>query len=250
MKNKLIIANWKCNPIKAEDGKKIIDAIKKQIATKNKIVICPPSIFLNKFLDLFGSDFSFGIQNCYYKEKGAYTGEISPKMAQYIGCKYAIIGHSERRSLFKETDEEINLKLIEILNTTKITPVLCIGENREDRQNKMTNKIIKNQLVLALKNIPIDIAKKIVIAYEPIWAIGTGISATEKEISDAKINIGKILCDIYKNEKDVTKIKILYGGSVDKDNINSILWTSNMDGVLVGGSSLKPEVFSIIANCK
>jgi len=248
MKNKLIIANWKCNPIKAKEGEKILNSIKKSINTGNKVVICPPVVFLSQYFDLFSPFFSFGIQNCYYREKGAYTGEISPKMAQDIGCKYAIIGHSERRTIFKETDQEINLKLQEIITTTKITPILCIGESGEERRAKKTNLIIKKQLDLSLKNIPKERAEKIVIAYEPIWAIGTGAVATEKEIGEARNNIIKILCDIYGNQT-ASKIKIIYGGSVDANNIASILDTG-MDGVLVGGASLKPKDFSVIANYK
>ncbi|MFA6252181.1 MAG: triose-phosphate isomerase [Candidatus Paceibacterota bacterium] len=248
MKNKLIIANWKCNPTKAKEGEKILNDIKKNLNTKNKVVICPPVIFLSQYFDLFSSFFSFGVQDLHYKEKGPYTGEISPKMAQDVGCKYAIIGHSERRTILKETDQEINLKLQQIITTTKITPILCIGESGEERKAKKTNLIIKKQLDLSLRNIPKDKAEKIVIAYEPIWAIGTGVVATEEEISEAKDNIVKILCDIYGN-KTASQIKIIYGGSVDANNIASILNTG-MDGVLVGGASLKPKDFSMIANCK
>lgn len=249
MTNKIIIANWKCNPIKVKEGEKILTSLKKTIKTNNKIIICPPTIFLSQFYSLFSPLFAFGAQNLFYKEKGAYTGEISPKMAQDIGCKYAIIGHSERRVIFKETDQEINQKLIEITNTTKIIPILCIGENGEERRKNKTNNIIKKQLESALKDIKEKHVKKIIIAYEPIWAIGTGIVASEKEIKQAKESIVKILCDIY-GDNSGSKIKIVYGGSVGLSNISSILGSADMDGVLVGGASLRPKEFSIIANFK
>ncbi|MCK9578179.1 triose-phosphate isomerase [bacterium] len=248
MKNKLIIANWKSNPIKRNDGEKLLKNLVQTIKTNNKVIICPPTIFLSHFLNLFSPYFQFGVQNCYSKDKGPYTGEISPKMVQDIGCKYVIIGHSERRSLFNETDEDINLKLIEILNTTKITPILCIGESREERAQKKTYSIIKQQIKSDLKNVDKNKIKNIIIAYEPIWAIGTGIYAHEQEIVDAKNSIVKILCDIY---GDIgRKIRIVYGGSVNAQNIESILKNADMNGVLVGGASLKPKEFSFIANFK
>jgi len=249
MKKKFIIANWKCNPIRTKEGEKILSSLKKTIKTENKVIICPPSVFLSHFLSLFSDVFLFGGQDCYFKENGAYTGEISPKMLQDIGCKYVIIGHSERRSLLGESDQDINLKIKEVINSTKITPVLCIGENREEREKNKTFTILEKQLKIALQNIPNEKLNKIIIAYEPIWAIGTGIYAEEKQIKEAKEYIVKILCDIY-NPSSASKIKIIYGGSVNPQNISSILGNANMDGVLVGGASLKPKEFSIIANWK
>ncbi|MFA5080428.1 MAG: triose-phosphate isomerase [Candidatus Paceibacterota bacterium] len=248
---KFIIANWKCNPIKAKEGEQILSSLKKTVNTENEVVICPPSVFLSHFLSLFSDIFSFGGQDCFFEEKGAYTGEISPKMLQDIGCKYVIIGHSERRTLFGETDKSINHKINEILNSTKLTPILCIGENREDRVKNKTYSILEKQITNALKSIAIEKAKKIIIAYEPIWAIGTGVYATKEEIKEAKNNIVKILCDIY-NKPLINKIKIIYGGSVDPKNISFILSKNdaNMDGILIGRISLKPKNFSLIANWK
>ncbi|MDD5639338.1 MAG: triose-phosphate isomerase [Candidatus Pacebacteria bacterium] len=248
---KIIIANWKCNPIKVKEGEQILLSLKKTINTENKVIICPPSLFLSPFLSLFSDIFSFGGQDCFFEEKGAYTGEISPKMLQDIGCKYVIIGHSERRALFSETDKSINQKISKILNSTKLTPILCIGENREERAKNKTYSILERQITSALNNISIEKAKKIIIAYEPVWAIGTGVYATKEEIKEAKNNIVKILCDIYK-KLPPNKIKIIYGGSVDLKNIAFILNKNDadMDGVLVGGVSLKPKDFSLIANWK
>jgi triosephosphate isomerase len=244
---KLIIANWKCNPEKMSEGEKILKALKTSINTKNQVIICPPSIFLSHFLASFRDDFTFGAQNCYFEEKGAYTGEISPKMIESIGGKYVILGHSERRNIFDENDDAINKKLRKVLETTKLIPILCIGENREERMSEKTFSVLGMQLANCLDKIPKDKLGKIIIAYEPIWAIGTGIYATEDKISEAKTNIFKILCDIYNKELAKT-VKIVYGGSVDSKNIDMIVNKADMDGVLVGGASLKPKEFSLIAN--
>ncbi|MCK9393485.1 MAG: triose-phosphate isomerase [Candidatus Paceibacterota bacterium] len=246
MQKKIIIANWKCNPISTKEGEKILFSLKESIKTENEVIICPPSVFLSHFLTLFSGIYSFGGQDCFFEEKGAYTGEISPKMLQSIGCKYVIVGHSERRTIFNETDKTINLKINRILNSTKLIPILCIGENREEREKNKTFAILKEQIKNALKGVAIGKAKKIIIAYEPIWAIGTGVYAEEKQIEEAKDYIAKILCDIYGSKTS----KIIYGGSVDSKNIKQILGTTDMDGVLVGGSSLKPKEFSAIANYK
>ncbi|MDD4409834.1 MAG: triose-phosphate isomerase [Candidatus Pacebacteria bacterium] len=244
---KLIIANWKCNPEKIIEGMKILNSLKGLVDGKNKVVICPPSVFLGQFLADFGQDFTFGVQNCYFEQKGAYTGEISPKMIQSIGAKYVIIGHSERRSIFKENDDEINKKLSLILNETNLIPVLCIGENREEREAEKTYQVIARQLMNCLDNIPKEKLNKIVIAYEPVWAIGTGIYATEDKIIDARNSIVKILCDIYDKSIE-NKINIIYGGSVNKENIDMVINGCKMDGVLVGGASLKPKDFILICN--
>lgn len=243
---KIIIANWKCNPVSLKEAEKISSSVKKGLDTKNSVIICPPNIFLQPLIASFGSDFSFGVQNCYCEEKGAYTGEISPKMAKSSGVKYVILGHSERRCLFGETDELINRKLVSVLDAN-MTPVLCIGENRGEREKGDTFKVISRQLIACLDKIPAERAKKIMIAYEPIWAIGTGIYANEEKIIDAKNNILKILCDIYGSDF-ISKIKIIYGGSVNSKNIDMILSTCSMDGVLVGGASLNPKEFITIAN--
>jgi triosephosphate isomerase len=243
---KIIIANWKCNPSSMKESEKIASSVKKGLNTKNSIVICPPNIFLQPLIASFGHDFLFGIQNCYYEQNGPYTGEISPKMAKASGAKYAILGHSERRALFGENDESINKKIISVLENNMI-PILCIGENRGEREKGDTFKVISKQLIACLDKIPMDRAKKIIVAYEPIWAIGTGIHASEEKIIDAKSSILKILCDIYGNDI-ATKTKIIYGGSVNSKNIGMILGTCSMDGVLVGGASLDPKEFIVIAN--
>jgi len=244
---KVIIANWKCNPITTKEGKKILEYLSNSWDKKNQLIICPPSIYLSSLMADFGSNFKFGVQNCYFEEKGAYTGEISFKMAENMGSRYVIIGHSERKLLFKETDEDINMKMRNALDGTKLTPILCIGENREERENEKTYQILAKQITDAFYKIQLEKIKKVIIAYEPIWAIGTGIHATEDKIIDAKNSIIKILCDIY-GEAILKRVNIVYGGSVSKDNIDNILNKSNMDGVLVGGASLNPKDFTAIIN--
>lgn len=245
---KLIIANWKCNPETFKESVKILESLKKALSTNNKTIICPPNIFLRELISQYGGDFLFGAQNCYSEQKGAYTGEISPNMLTNSGVKYVILGHSERRSIFKEGDKEINMKIKKVLEETKLIPILCIGENRGERENSQTHEVIYRQLNECLKGVSAEQAKKIIVAYEPLWAIGTGIHADEEQIVDAKIHISSILCDIYAKEI-VSKINIIYGGSVNSNSIEMIVNKCLMDGVLVGGASLDPVEFSKISAC-
>jgi len=215
---KLIIANFKMNPLSFKEAEKLFSSYDKRFK-KAKIILCPPFIFLKK-----GVNYELGSQNCFYKNEGAFTGEISPKMLKKIGVKYVIIGHSERRNILGETNEIIKKK-IDICLENNLKIILCIGEKKGEN----SNNIIREQLK--------GIEDGIIIAYEPIWAIGTGKIPTIQKIEDRYNFIKKIM----------PKSKVLYGGSVNAENSGEIL--KKTDGVLVGGASLKSKDFLNIIKC-
>lgn len=232
----LIIANWKCNPASLEEANDLIKKVEAGLDREN-VVICPPSIFLSSLTEESG--LPFGAQNCYSEKGGAFTGEISIPMIEDAGAEYVIIGHSERRRIFKESDKEINQKLLAVLNS-KITPILCFGESSEDREEGRTFEVIFEQLTKCLSDVPEERTGKIVLAYEPVWAIGTGKSAEVSEIEEVRNFIKQFLSERFSNSEG---IKIVYGGSVDSSNVYSFIHGAQMDGVLVGGASLNAEEF-------
>lgn len=211
--NKLIIANWKCNPVTLKEAKELFEKIKDNTLGKD-VVICPPTIFLSA---LICEEVKFGAQNCFWKERGAFTGEISPQMIKSIGADYVIIGHSERRKILKETNEEIVQKVDEAISVNLI-PIVCIGES----EGEDTFKVLEEQIK--------GIDKDVILAYEPLWAIGTGEHASIEKVKEVKE---------FLNDR-----KVLYGGSVNAKNIQQYL--TIMDGVLIGGASLDFEEFNKI----
>jgi triosephosphate isomerase len=233
----LIIGNWKCNPSNLEEAK----ALAAVVAEGSKdlkdveVVICPPSIFISP---LSNYNIILGAQNCFSAE-GAFTGEISVAMLEDMGVKYVILGHSERRNMFNETDEEINAKLIRVLQS-KMTPIICIGEKEEERGEGKTFEVLSQQLDECLNTV-ISI-ENIVLAYEPVWAIGTGKFAEAEDIKEIRIFIQEFLAKKF-SEDAAKKVRIIYGGSVGSSNIKSYLSEAGMDGVLVGGASLKADEF-------
>jgi triosephosphate isomerase len=237
----LIVANWKCNPLTLKEGEELVSKIEEGIKgfDSAEVVICPPSVFLPSLIKK--SKIPFGAQNCYSEDKGAFTGETSVLMLEDIGAKYCILGHSERRKIFKETNEEINKKLLRVLNST-IIPILCIGENREEREEGRTFDVLGEQLQKCLLGVTKESSEKIVFAYEPVWAIGTGQSAQVSDIGEVRIFIRQFLSDKFGKES-CERIRVLYGGSVDSNNVHSFVSEARMNGVLVGGASLKPDEF-------
>lgn len=243
MKKMLIAGNWKMNtlPDEAVDlTKRILSGLKSK-KHKSEIVICPPYTNLQAVSEVIhSSDMKLGAQNCYFESKGAFTGEVSIPMLKFFGVEYIIIGHSERRTYFNETDDLINKKAKAILSGG-LKPIICIGETLTERQQGRTFDILYNQLDICLKDLSIDDCKTIVIAYEPVWAIGTGISATNEQIEEAHNKIKSYI----RSKFDVTEDDILlqYGGSVTADNSMEIFSISNVNGALIGGASLKSEIF-------
>lgn len=244
MRKKIIAGNWKMNhgPIEA---KKFAEELKKIELNSNVIsVICPPSINLPILRDLL--DLSLGAQNMYFEDSGAFTGEISGEMIKESGGEYVILGHSERRQIFNETDEMINKKVKKALECN-LSPILCCGETLEEREQNSHEEKIEHQIREGLKDISKDDLKSVVIAYEPIWAIGTGQTASSEDAEEMCAFIRSLIKELY-NEESAEKILIQYGGSVNPDNVKELLSKDNIDGALVGGASLKAESFAELIN--
>ncbi len=244
--NKLfIIANWKMNPSAKKKAEVLFNNIKKKTKSlKNiEVIICPPFIYLEQLVDST-KKINLGAQDCHWENTGAYTGEVSAKMLKGLGCEYVIIGHSERRNYFKETNEMINKKLLGAFKNN-LKPILCVGE----KQDQEMGDVVKNQLIRALNKVGRTRIKDLIIAYEPVWAIGTGKSCKPNDAMQASLFIKKILTKNY-SRRIAENTPILYGGSVKSDNADLYIKQAEMDGVLVGGASLDADQFSkIIKNC-
>ena len=210
-----------------------------------EIGICPTYLALNDVKnELKGTNIKVGAQNVYFEDKGAYTGEISAEMLKDIDMDYCIVGHSERRRYFKETDQDVNKKAKKLLEYG-IIPIICVGESLEQREENKYFEVVKNQVVQAFKEMPASDATSCIIAYEPIWAIGTGKTATKEEAEEMCKYIRDIISQLYNSDVSET-IRIQYGGSVNLSNAKEILTMPNIDGALIGGASLKLEFVDII----
>ena len=245
MRKKLVAGNWKMNKT-YQDSKKLIKSIGNNLdedtLSKIDVVICPPFTSLSRARKLTNkSKINIGAQNMYYENDGAYTGEISASMLKALGCKYVILGHSERRQYFSETDFTINLKLKKAIENELIS-IVCVGESLEQRENKIQNQIVKEQLTNCLTAIDRKDFNKIVIAYEPVWAIGTGKTATPEQANQMHIFIRETIGKLYTQDV-AANIRILYGGSVNENNSKELFTQSDIDGGLIGGASLKPASF-------
>ena len=247
MRRKVIAGNWKMNmlPNEAISFLEKFEPLVKD--TQNEVVLCVP------YTDLFyclnfaqGTNIKIGAQNMHWEEKGAFTGEIAPQMLKSIGVEYVIIGHSERRQYYNETDETVNKKL-KAAFANDLKPIVCVGETLEEREAGITAQRITSQTRLALEGLTNEEVKNTIIAYEPIWAIGTGKTATADDANQSIIEIRKEIEKIY--GKDVADCVIIqYGGSVKSSNAKELFGMSDIDGGLVGGASLKAEEFSKIVN--
>jgi triosephosphate isomerase (TIM) len=244
MKKMLIAGNWKMNTNVVQSKKLCEDllvGLTQMNSLKSKVLVCPPFTNIQIVSDtLKNSVILYGAQNCYYEPQGAFTGEISIPMLSHLGCTYIIIGHSERRAYFSETDEAINKKVIAILNSG-ITPIMCIGETLEERQSNSTFSVLERQLTIGLNNITPDKISDIVIAYEPVWAIGTGIAATTEQVHEAHTWIRNYLTEKFGQFGQ--SVILLYGGSLNSENADTLLKLDDVNGGLIGGASLKPDVF-------
>lgn len=230
---KLVVGNLKMN-LDLNQIASYLNVINQHVHSPH-VVICPTSIYIPYFL---AHEYRVGLQNTYLANKGAYTGEISPKQASSMGVSYTILGHSERRLYLKETDEMINKKIVTALNN-HLRVIVCVGETLEERKMLKTDKIIKRQIIKALQNLSAEQMNNVVIAYEPVWAIGTNQTPTNKDIKEM-INYIKLLVENNFLYKD---IKVLYGGSVNDKNITQLNKIENLDGYLVGGAAIKPDQF-------
>lgn len=247
MRKPIIAGNWKMH-YTVDEAVKTIEELKPLVKASNcDVVVCVPFISLDAVLKAAkGSNIKVGAQNMHFEEKGAFTGEISPGMLESMGVDYVIIGHSERRQYFNETDETVNKKLKASFNH-KIIPILCVGESLAQREANITNEIIGSQIKLDLMGLTKDQVEKIVVAYEPIWAIGTGKTATSDEANETIAHIRKVIEGLYGKEVS-DKVRIQYGGSVKPSTIKEQMAKSDIDGALVGGASLVSTEFSGIVN--
>ncbi len=244
MRRKVIAGNWKMNK-SPKDVEEFMERFPGLVSdTENEVILCVPFIDLCKAVKLSkGTNVKIGAQNMHFKDSGAYTGEISPKMLNDLNVEYVIIGHSERREYFNETDETVNLKIKAAL-THDLKPIVCVGETLEQREAGITKEFVTGQVRNALKEITEDELKKIIIAYEPIWAIGTGKTASKEDANEVCKWIREELRALYGDVAD--EIIIQYGGSVKSSNAKDLFDKSDIDGGLVGGASLEPEEFSKI----
>jgi triosephosphate isomerase len=248
MRKKIIAGNWKMNKTPSETVK-LIQELKPLVNNKEvDVIFCVPAISLTTAIEAAkGSNIEIGAENMYYEENGAYTGEIAPNMLTDIGVKYVIIGHSERREYFAETDVTVNKKALKAFEHG-ITPIICCGESLTQREQGITIDWIRQQIKIAFLNVTADQAKIAVIAYEPIWAIGTGKVATTEQAQEVCAAIRVCIGEIY-DAATAAAIRIQYGGSVSADSAAELFAQVDIDGGLVGGASLKPD-FGKIVNYK
>jgi len=247
MRQTVVAGNWKMNKTPNETTE-LINELKPLVAeSTNKCIVCVPYTSLANAIEATkGSNIEVGAQNMYYEESGAYTGEISPSMLCEMGVKYVIIGHSERRQYFAETDETVNKKVIKAFEHN-LTPIICVGETLEQREQGITVELCSMQTKIALNSLSKDQVKKCIIAYEPIWAIGTGKTATSQQAQEVCKAIRETVEAVF--GKDAAgEVTIQYGGSVNAANAKELFEKEDIDGGLVGGASLKANDFSIIVN--
>ena len=243
MRTPLIAGNWKMYK-SADEAVNLVQTIKAGVYKISgcDIVICPPFIALSAVSKILGDgNIDLGAQNMHPETEGAFTGEISPLMLKDVGCRYVIAGHSERRQLFHESDAFINQKVKTALKYSLI-PIFCLGETLQEREGNRQFEIVKHQLEHGLKDLPKEDIARTVIAYEPVWAIGTGKTASPEQAEQMQSYIRRLLKEKY-SEENASRIRILYGGSVRPDNIEALMGKPNVDGALVGGASLKGESF-------
>ena len=247
MRRKVIAGNWKMNMLPNEAMACIEQLTALVKDTQNEVILCVP--YTDLFYSLLtaqGTNIKIGAQNMHFEEKGAFTGEVSGPMLKCIGVEYVIIGHSERRQYFAETDETVNKKIKAAL-TNELKPIVCVGETLEQRESGKAEEIFTTQTRKAFEGLSKDDAKKVIIAYEPIWAIGTGKTATSEDANNSVKAIRNEIRTLYGDEV-ADEIIILYGGSVKSSNAKELFTTSDIDGGLVGGASLKADEFAKIVN--
>jgi len=247
MRRPLVAGNWKMNLDRAA-AVALAGAVAARAAEVDgvELLVCPPAVYLDAVgRALAGSAVALGAQNVYHQPKGAYTGEVSTAMLLDVGCKYVILGHSERRHVLGETDQEVNRKLLAALDAG-LVPIVCVGELLEDRQAGRTAEVIRGQFDGSLAGLSPQQMVGVVMAYEPVWAIGTGQVATPQQAEEVHLDLRKLIESRY-NSQTAAAVRIQYGGSVKPDNASDLLGQPNVDGALVGGASLAADDFLAIA---
>lgn len=247
MRKPIIAGNWKMFKTR-DEAVGFMMAVNGKVPAQDVVetVICAPFTLLRCLVKRQGENLRIGAQNMHFEEQGAFTGEIAPNMLTTLGVEYVIIGHSERRAMFNETDETVNKKLHSAFKHG-LTPILCVGEYLEERESGKTEVVIEGQITKDLEGLTEEQVKQLVIAYEPIWAIGTGRTATSQVANETCGYIRKLVAKLY-NEETAEAIRIQYGGSVKTSNIDELMAQSDIDGALIGGASLVAEDFIYLAN--
>jgi triosephosphate isomerase len=241
----IIAGNWKMNKTITE-AKVLVSELKEELnGAEAEVVFCPSTLVVSSVKEeLKGTDIKIGAQNMYFEESGAFTGETSPLMLKDLGVNYVILGHSERRNIFGESNELINKKVVKAFET-EITPILCVGESLEVRKSGKEVSFVSEQIEKCLVEVKDEQVKNMVIAYEPIWAIGTGETATSEQAEDMCKEIRNLIEKLY-NTDTASTVRIQYGGSVKPANAKEILSMPNIDGALVGGAALKKDFIDIV----
>ncbi len=247
MRTPIIAGNWKMH-YTVDEAVKVVEELKELVKdAKAEVVVCPTFVCLDAVKKaVAGTNIKVGAQNMHFEEKGAFTGEIAPGMLEAMGIDYVVLGHSERRAYFNETDEDIKKKIAAAF-AHNITPIVCYGESLEEREAGTTNSVIEAQIKVSLAGLSNEEASKVVIAYEPIWAIGTGKTATSEQANETIAAIRGMVAEMYGQEV-ADKVRIQYGGSVKPGTIKEQMSMSDIDGALVGGASLIASDFSQIVN--
>ena len=243
MRKPIIAGNWKMNKVLSE-ATSFVEEVKGAVPSPESVdsVVCAPALFLDRLVEATkGTDLKIGAQNMHFEENGAFTGEVSPVALADLGVNYVILGHSERREMFAETDESVNKKTIAAFEHG-LTPIVCCGETLEERESGKTFDLVAGQVTKALAGLTEEQVKATVIAYEPIWAIGTGKSSSSADANEVCAHIRKVVAEAVSPEA-AEAVRIQYGGSVKPENIKEYMAQSDIDGALVGGASLEPASF-------
>ena len=245
MRQPLVVGNWKMNG-SSESIRDLIDGLLSGLETKAEVLVCPPSVYVQQVCDLTADSIvKVGLQNASHELSGAFTGEISPLMVKDLGCEYVLIGHSERRSIYGETDEDVAAKFCALVDRG-VVPVLCVGESLEERESGDTMKVVAHQIETVLRAAGPERLANYVIAYEPVWAIGTGLTASPEQAQEVHAAIRKLMAKHDQAMADRTRI--LYGGSMKAANAAELMAQPDVDGGLVGGASLIAADFKAICH--
>jgi triosephosphate isomerase len=252
MRRKFIAGNWKMN-LTANEARALVAALRAELdrdaaalGRDRDLMVAPPAVLIPAVSQaLAGSSIALGAQNMHYEDKGAFTGEVSAPMLKPFGVSCAILGHSERRHIFHETDELVNRKVVAALRH-RLEPILCVGETQEERDRGRTSEVVLGQLERGLEGIASEHAARVIVAYEPVWAIGTGRNATPEQAEEVHASIRDALGRRF-GAAAAEQVRVIYGGSVTADNVDSLLSRPDIDGALVGGASLKADSFARIA---
>ena len=245
MRQPLVAGNWKMNG-SSHSIRELVDGILSGLETKAEVLVFPPSLYVQEVRDLLqGSQIKYGVQNASDKLSGAYTGEISPLMVKDLGCEYTLIGHSERRAFYGETNADVAAKFCALVDSG-VVPVLCVGETLEEREVGATMKVVAEQINTVLRAAGPERLTNFVIAYEPVWAIGTGLTATPEQAQEVHANIRALLAE--HDPSMANKTRILYGGSMKPDNAAELMAQADVDGGLIGGASLVAADFKAICH--